>query len=207
VEKDKQPDVISITSAKVLDDPFSTIEKNLRRKYYGWEGAKQFDGTGDRLRRAFDEFCWTSKAIDAEITKALQSEFVYNDFDEMLVEGPIETWTLCPHHLLPCKFTVYVGYIPSQKVLGLSKFARIAVALSKRPVMQEMYTKELAEIINVNLAPVGVGVFVIGKHGCMTSRGIKQDASVTTSVLLGAMRFDERARTEFFRLANGGNCK
>lgn len=175
---------------------FNTLETDLRKKYYGWAGAEQFKGTGDRLRRAFDEFCWPSSRIEEEIQKALKSEFDF-DIDEMLVEGPIDVWTLCPHHLLPCHFTVYIGYIPTGQVLGLSKFARVAVALGKRPVIQEMYTKELADIINTSLKPKGVGVRVIGQHGCMQSRGIKQQASVTTAVLYGVMKDRPEARAEF----------
>jgi len=189
-----------------LEEAFSAIEEHLKRVYYGWEGRTQFNGTGERLVRALNEFCWTSSVIDSEIQKALKAEFDY-DVDEMLVEGPIDVWTLCPHHLLPCHFTVYVGYIPTGQVLGLSKFARISVALGKRPVIQEMYTKELADIIDNALKPKGVGVFVVGQHGCMQSRGIKQQANVTTAVLHGAIKDRPEARTEFYSLVRERNGK
>ena len=189
-----------------LGKAFQTLESHLKRKYYGWAGRGQFDGTGERLGRAFDEFCWTSKAIEAEIQKALKSEFDY-DIDEMLVEGPIDVWTLCPHHLLPCHFDVYVGYIPTGQVLGLSKFARIAVALGKRPVIQEMFTKEFGDIISTRLKPTGVGVFVVGQHGCMQSRGIKQRANVTTAALYGAIKDRPEARAEFYALVERRNGK
>lgn len=189
-----------------LSEVFHTLEGHLQQKYYTWEGRSQFKGTGERLLRSFDEFCWASEAIDAEVSKALKAEFNY-DIDEMLVEGPIEVWTLCPHHLLPCHFMVYVGYIPTGRVLGLSKFARVAVALGKRPVIQEMYTKELADAINSGLKPKGVGVFVVGQHGCMLSRGIKQHANVTTRVLLGSIKDRPEDRAEFYAIVRERNGK
>lgn len=187
-----------------LLEAYNAIEGYLKKKYYGWDGRGQFSGTAERLVRSLQEFCWDSKDIDAEIKKALKSEFDY-DISEMLLEGPLDVWTLCPHHLLPCHFEVYVGYIPSGQVLGLSKFARIAVALGRRPVIQEMYTKELADIIRDGLNPVGVGVSVIGQHGCMQSRGVKQQANVTTSVLYGAIKDKPEARAEFYSLVERRN--
>lgn len=187
-----------------LEQPYLVIENYLKKLYYGWEGRGQFDGTGARLVRSLHEFCWTSEAIETEVQKALKAEFDYN-VDEMLVEGPIDVWTLCPHHLLPCRFTTYIGYIPTGQVLGLSKFARIAIALGKRPVIQEMYTKELADIINNALKPKGTGVFVAGQHGCMQSRGIKQQANVTTAVLHGSIKDRPEARAEFYSLVRERN--
>lgn len=185
---------------------FNTLEEYLRGKlYYGWQGAKQFDGTGERLSRAFEEFCWPSARIEEEVEKALVADFFF-EIDEQLVEGPIDVYTLCPHHLLPCHFVVFIGYIPTDKVLGLSKFARAAVALGKRPVMQEMYTKELADALEKYLKPRGVGVFVIGEHGCMQARGIKQNANVTTAVLKGALKYGLE-RSEFYSMVREKNCK
>lgn len=184
----------------LTSNPFSfdflSLEEALRKHYYSWEGAKQFEGTAGRLARAYEDFCWSTERIQAEVDKALSAEFVYN-FDEMLVEGPIDAWTLCPHHLLPCHFEVYIGYIPTSHVLGLSKLARIAVALAKRPVMQEMYTQEIAAAIST-LNPQGVGVFVLGQHGCMQARGIKQRAGAATAVLKGTIKDRPDARQEFY---------
>ena len=189
-----------------LGDIYKSLENHLKRKYYGWEGRSQFDGTGDRLVRAFAEFCWTQDKIQKEVDKALKAEFDY-DADEMLVEGPIDIWTLCPHHLIPCHFEVYVGYIPQGLVLGLSKFARIADALSRRPIIQEMYVKELADTIEKGLKPIGAGVHVIGQHGCMQARGIRQRANVTNSALRGAIKDRPEARAEFYALVRERNGK
>ena len=161
-----------------MEELFTELEKKLRRRYYGWAGGKQFDGTGHRLARAFEEFCWTNERVEKELKMCFDAAYV-DSYDELLVEGPIEVWTLCPHHLLPCRFTVYIGYMPSELVLGLSKFSRVAVILGKRPVIQEMYSRELADVIQARLKPEGVGVFVVGEHGCMRARGVHQDRKST----------------------------
>lgn len=188
-----------------MADFFDGMERELRKLYYGWEGAEQFIGTASRVRRmTYKEFCWPSDKINAELEKCFKAIFM-DDYSEMLVKGPIEVWTLCPHHLMPCKFKVYVGYVPNERVLGLSKFSRVAVILGRRPVMQEMYSKELAEVILTNLKPRGVGVFVIGEHGCMKARGVQQDANVTTSVLKGVIYDRPEVRAEFYSIVRGGN--
>lgn len=187
-----------------LEEFFKGLEQRLRKRYYGWSGAKQFEGTGSRLVRAFDEFCWTNERIQEDLEKHLSTAFI-DKYDEMLVEGPVKVWTLCPHHLLPCQFTVYVGYVPNELVLGLSKFARIAVTLGKRPVIQEMYSRELAEAVDGYLKPRGVGVFVVGNHGCMETRGVCQRADVTTSVLKGVIRDNPEARNEFLAIVRERN--
>jgi len=125
-----------------------------------------------------------------------------NGYDEMLVTGPIEVWVLCPHHLLPCQLMVTIGYVPNGKVLGLSKFSRIAVTVGKRPIMQEQYSTELADELNSRLQPKGVAIYVVGHHDCMRSRGVKQDAPVVTSIIKGV--FEEApVRGEFLAIARG----
>ncbi len=186
------------------EDLFDQVEALLSKRYYGWAGKEQFKGTGNRLRRAAEEFCWEPTRIQEELDKCFGA-VVFDNYDEMLVEGPIQVWTLCPHHLMPCRLEVHIGYIPDKEVLGLSKFARIAVILGKRPVLQEMYSSELATIIMEKLHPKGVGVYVIGEHGCMRARGILQSARVSTSVLLGVVRDKPEIRAEFYAIVRGRN--
>lgn len=117
----------------------------------------------------------------------------------MLVERNISVWTFCPHHILPCHFIVNIGYIPKKEVLGLSKFTRIAIALGKRPVIQEQYTQEVADVLYDSLKPEGLGVYVIGSHGCMACRGVEQpEVDVTTCVLKGSFLTDGTVRKEFY---------
>jgi GTP cyclohydrolase I len=187
---------MAYSSRKIAED----IENFLSVRYEDWIGKEQFKGTADRLVRMVDELCWPIEKITEECEKYFKSTFK-DSYDEMLVEGPITAWTLCPHHLLPCRFTVFVGYTPNGNVLGLSKFSRLAIVMAKRPIMQESYSRELAELINNKLKPTGVGVYVVGSHGCMSSRGIQQqDTVVSTSVLLGAFKEDPKTRQEFFNI-------
>ena len=181
-------------------DILEEIEKLFKNGYADWEGGEQFNGSGDRLRRLVSEMCWSKKDIDREIDKNFEA--VFNDpYSEMLVCKNVNVWTLCPHHLLPCNFRVYIGYLPkSGKVLGLSKFARIAVTLAKKPIMQEQYTRELAGVFGSKLDPDGLGIYVIGKHGCMGCRGINQELEIVTSKLEGDFLEDHSTREEFLSI-------
>jgi len=173
----------------------------FQERYKGWEGAKQFSGTPDRLVRMYDDFCWPPERISSELDK--QFRLFKNDYDEMLVVGPIKLWTLCPHHLVPVELSCWIGYIPRGRVLGLSKFARIAVIMGKRPIMQEEYTTELVGLFMEKLEPRGMAVYVEGRHGCMVSRGVEQDSLVATSGLRGDFLESQSTRSEFFAIVRG----
>jgi len=181
----------------ILVGACNQIVSYLQKAYKGWEGAKQFTGTPDRLVRMYQDLCWTPEKIEREVNR--QFQVFDNKYNVMLVTGPINVWTLCPHHLLPCQFLVTIGYIPSiGKVLGLSKFARVAEILGKRPIMQEEYSMELADAIEEKLQPKGVAIHVVGRHGCMLSRGVKQNSPVVTSIVRGAFESEQETRAEFF---------
>lgn len=188
-----------------MGDIYQEIEKGFQDLYSGWDGAEQFRGSGERLRRLVEEMCWSRHRILAEVEKCLRAVFK-DPFDEMLVTKPINVWTFCPHHILPCNFKVHIGYIPTSDVLGLSKFARIAVALGRCPIMQEQYSREVADTLFRALKPSGLGVYVIGKHGCMGCRGVNQELDVSTAVLKGSFKDDPMVRQEFYwHISQGGS--
>lgn len=114
----------------------------------------------------------------------------------MVVLRGHEVHGLCPHHLLPVIMKVYVGYIPREEVLGLSKLARVAEEPLTKPILQEEYTEAVAERFKI-FKPKGVGVVVVGLHGCMRHRGIKTDADVVTSVMSGDFLMNPTIRQEF----------
>ena len=123
-------------------------------------------------------------------------------YDELVLARRIPFRSICEHHLLPFVGVAHVGYLPGDRILGLSKLARIVEHFSCRPQVQERLTKQIADWLQANLAPHGVGVVVEAEHTCMTLRGAKATGSVTTtSTLLGVLRDDARARAEFFALA------
>lgn len=183
---------------------FDSIEESLKRQYEKWSGSSQFEGTARRLERMVGEMCWTLERIEEELEDCFRA-VTSDDYDEMLVSGPTSVWTLCPHHLMPCHYRVHIGYIPYGGVLGLSKFSRIAIILAKRPVIQEQYTRELADVLMSKLKPLGVGVHVVGNHGCMSSRGVCQNMNITTSVLRGVMMHNPLSRSEFHSLVRDGS--
>ena len=122
------------------------------------------------------------------VKHALGSFGIEDGYEEVMTIADIEVVTLCPHHLLPCDYKVNITYSPNGYVLGLSKFARLAVILGKRPIMQETYTRELADTIFDRVHPIGVKVSVTGIHGCLKFRGAKQNAPVTTEQFRGTIR-------------------
>ena len=183
-------------------DIYQKIELLFRKRYEDWEGAVQFEGTSKRLRGMIEEMCWLLPRINEGLEKCFEAIFE-DPYDEMLVSGPTKVWTLCPHHLVPCLFKVHIGYIPKGKVLGLSKFSRIALILGKRPIMQEQYSRELADTLWENLGPEGVGVSVVGSHGCLEMRGVKQDVKISTAVLKGSFKEDHKVREEFYKIIGG----
>jgi GTP cyclohydrolase I len=123
-------------------------------------------------------------------------------YDELVVARAIPFRTVCEHHLLPFAGTAHVGYLPGDRILGLSKLARVVEHFAARPQTQERLTKQVADCLAASLRPRGVGVVLEAEHTCMTLRGVRAVGAVTlTSTLLGTLRDDPRSRTEFFALS------
>jgi GTP cyclohydrolase I len=119
-------------------------------------------------------------------------------YDEMVIVRDIEFYSMCEHHMLPFMGRVHVAYIPSDKVIGLSKIPRIVDLFSRRLQVQERMTTQIANYIDVVLKPQGVAVVAEGMHMCMMLRGVKKkDARMTTSAMLGIFRDDMSTRMEF----------
>lgn len=153
-------------------------------------------GTPQRVSRAWAEF------IDYRAGK-LGTCFEASRVDQMIVIGDIEAWSYCEHHLLPFRVKAAIGYIPSGKVLGLSKFGRIVHEAAHRLQIQEGLTHDIAVKVR-DLAGTGdVAVLLQGEHLCMSMRGIRTPAVMTTSVVWGAFRDNPVARGEFKSLVSG----
>jgi GTP cyclohydrolase I len=124
--------------------------------------------------------------------------------DEMVVLRKIAFTSLCEHHLLPFTGWASVAYLPVDRVVGISKLARLVDCFSRRLQLQERMTMEIAGAIDRCLQPRGTGVLVTASHGCMACRGVrKAEAEMVTSALTGALRTDAAARSEFLALADG----
>lgn len=122
-------------------------------------------------------------------------------YDELVVARAITFRSLCEHHLLPFTGRAHVGYLPGERILGLSKLARVVELFSCRLQVQERLTSQIARWLEDNLSPKGVGVVLEAEHMCMSLRGVRATGSSTvTSTLLGEIRDDPRTRAEFFAL-------
>lgn len=118
--------------------------------------------------------------------------------DEMVVVKSIELYSHCEHHMAPFFGVAHVAYIPSKRIVGLSKLARVVDIYSQRLQVQERLTNQIADAIQEGLDPVGVGVVIEAKHFCMCSRGVNKQGSTTiTSALRGALKDKPEARAEF----------
>lgn len=125
-------------------------------------------------------------------------------YDEMVVLKDIRFVSFCEHHMLPVVGKAHVGYLPTDRVVGISKLARVVHGFGRRLQIQEKMTSEIAHAIQDVLRPQGVGVVIEAEHSCMTLRGVNvAGASLSTSCLMGVIRDDPRTREEFLRLVRG----
>jgi GTP cyclohydrolase I len=154
-------------------------------------------GTPDRVARAYAELL-TPESFDA-------TTFPNDEgYDELVIEKDIPFSSLCEHHLLPFSGVAHVGYLPGERLLGLSKLARVVSFFSRRLQVQERLTTQVADWLSETLQPRGVGVVLEAEHSCLSTRGARMNGARTvTSALRGLIREDERTRTEFFMLAGG----
>jgi GTP cyclohydrolase I len=129
-------------------------------------------------------------------------------YDELVLVRDIPVRSLCEHHLLPFVGVAHVGYLPDDRILGLSKFARVVEHFARRAQTQERLTTQVADHLQHRLAPLGVGVVIEAEHSCMSLRGARAEGARTvTSTLRGRLREDPSARTEFLSLAREGGRK
>jgi GTP cyclohydrolase I len=127
-------------------------------------------------------------------------------YDELVVARAIPFHSLCEHHMLPFVGVAHVGYLPDDRIIGLSKLARVVELFARAPQVQERLTTQVAGWLDRQLAPRGVGVVIEAEHMCMSLRGVqKPGATTVTSKLLGRVREDSRTRAEFLSLCEGGS--
>jgi len=119
------------------------------------------------------------------------------NIDSMVVLGPIRVHSLCSHHMVPFLGQAWVGYIPDQKITGISKLARIVDWFSRRPQIQEELTEQISSFIEEKLEPLGVGVYIKAQHGCMQIRGIQEPESFMTTTSLRGVFMKGEVKEEF----------
>jgi GTP cyclohydrolase I len=155
-------------------------------------------GLADTPRRMAEAYAELLTPVPFEPTT-----FVNTDgYDELVVAGSIPFHSLCEHHLLPFHGVAHVGYLPGERIIGLSKLGRVVDLFARDLQVQERLTQQIADWLDERLRPRGVGVVLEAEHLCMSLRGVqKQGARTVTSALHGLVREDPRTRQEFLDLA------
>ncbi|WP_041373666.1 GTP cyclohydrolase I FolE [Phenylobacterium zucineum] len=164
------------------------------------------EGLLDTPRRVVKSYKELFAGYETDPREYLQRTFdEVGGYDELVILKDIRVVSFCEHHMLPFLGKAHVGYLPRNRVVGISKLARVVHGFARRLQIQEKLTAEIAEAIQDILQPKGVGVVIVSEHSCMTMRGVNTPGSrLTTSHLLGEVRDDPRTRTEFFELVRNG---
>jgi len=159
------------------------------------------DGLRNTPERAAQAMQYLTRGYRQSVEEVVNNAIFDTDNDEMILVKDIELYSLCEHHLLPFIGRCHVAYIPTGKVIGLSKIARIVDMYARRLQIQENLTKQIADTLMSAIRPAGVGVIIEARHLCMMMRGVeKQNSMMTTSMMLGSFRDHDRTRSEFLRL-------
>jgi GTP cyclohydrolase I len=213
-----------------LIDKTESLEKEIYRKnwvVFPWEnGLEESNGIEDNIRRIMqfigeDPDREGLRETPERVTRALKHWFsgydqdpatVLKTFtdgaegcDEMVVVADIPFFSHCEHHMAPVFGTATIGYIPSEKIIGLSKLPRLLEVFARRMQVQERLTNQVAEALMEHLQPLGCGVVIKARHFCMESRGIeKMGSTTTTSALRGVFKTEPSTRSEFLALAHKG---
>ena len=157
--------------------------------------------TPERVANAYEEILG---GYTTDPNKLINDALFTVDYDEMVIVKDIEYFSLCEHHMLPFFGRAHVAYLPRNKVLGLSKIPRIVDMFAHRLLVQERMALLIAKFIRDAINPLGVGVVIEGQHLCMMMRGIKKEqASMTTSAMLGGFRNNLATRMEFLNMLRG----
>ncbi|UCH85875.1 MAG: GTP cyclohydrolase I FolE [Candidatus Latescibacterota bacterium] len=154
--------------------------------------------------RVADALRYFTQGYRIDIDDVIKGSIFNEKQEEMVLLKDIDFYSLCEHHLVPFFGKCHIAYIPKDRIIGLSKLARVVDGFARRLQVQERMTREIAEAIERSLNPHGVGVVIEAQHLCMMMRGVeKQNSIATTSALLGEFKKNSATRMEFFSLLGG----
>ncbi|MCK5609758.1 GTP cyclohydrolase I FolE [Candidatus Pacearchaeota archaeon] len=174
---------------KLVQELLAAIDEDVER-----EGLVD---TPKRVAKSFNKLFGGYK----EDPKKLITVFDNEGYDEMIIARDIDFYSTCEHHMLPFTGKAYVGYIPNDKIIGLSKLPRLVEIFSRRLQNQERLTKQVADTLTEMLNPLGVGVVIKAEHMCMKARGVeKQNCEISTSSFTGLFKKNQNTRAEFLDL-------
>jgi GTP cyclohydrolase I len=184
---------------KLFVDGYSKILEGLSRLGYDTKD-ENFSETAARAAKALHELIHDQKQVQVQVSALLAKTFPAK-YTEMVISKHNTTFGVCPHHLLPVVYRISMAYIPTDKVLGLSKLSRLARLISRGPRLQEDLTHELADILHHQLASQGSAVYIEGLHMCMAARGVgAHEARLVTSGVRGVFLEHLATREEFIKL-------
>ena len=177
------------------------LSKHYHEILVGLGENPEREGLLDTPKRAAKAMQYLCNGYDKSLEEVVNGALFESDNDEMVIVRDIELYSLCEHHLLPFIGKAHVAYIPSGKVLGLSKVARIVDMYARRLQIQENLSRQIAEAVQQVTGALGVAVVIEAQHMCMMMRGVeKQNSSMVTSVMLGEFRENAATRSEFLSL-------
>jgi GTP cyclohydrolase I len=188
--------------------PRPSREKALEavRTLLAWAGDNpDRPGLIDTPRRVVDAYGEWFDGYDADVEKELSRTFEdVQGYDDMVLLRDIEVESHCEHHMAPFLGKAYVAYIPNEKVVGISKLARVVEIFSRRLQTQEVLTNQIAAAIESHLQPAGVAIMIDAEHQCMTTRGVHhRHVSTITTRFTGVFKTDAALKDRFLRLAQG----
>lgn len=188
-----------------MQDGFAEVIKGLHDYYPALLlSDENLTRTPERVAKAMVEM---TQGLGVNVREVLKTDFPSEGYEQMVLLRNIEFTSLCAHHFLPFTGVASIGYIPAPggRVVGISKLARVLDAYAKRPQIQERLSKQIAELLWIELKPEGVAVLIEAKHECIACRGVrKQNSEMVTSAMLGAFRENASTRGEFLRLVRKG---
>ena len=156
------------------------------------------DRTPERVARALT---FLTRGYREDPRKVINGALFSEPYSEMIVVSDIDFFSLCEHHILPFFGKAHVAYIPRDRIVGISKVARLVEVFARRLQVQERMTTQIANTVQEQLDPAGVGVVLEAEHLCMRMRGVeKQNSRVTTSAMLGSFQSNQKTREEFMTL-------
>src|SRR5205823_6050872 len=177
------------------------MQELIRQLLAGLGEDPRREGLLDTPKRVEKAYQFLTGGYKANIDQVLNNALFTVDYSEMVIVKDIDFYSLCEHHLLPFFGKCHVAYIPSTKVIGLSKIPRIVDVFSRRLQVQERLTNQIADTIRDKVCPLGVAVVMEATHLCMSMRGVeKQNSFAVTSAMTGAFRDRARTRMEFLEL-------
>ena len=199
---------------KALTEAYAVIVNHLRGNTRDKKLVENFKGTEARCVKALLANCLSDAEIAERIKEVIKTSFPVHrngtDMGGMITQGPIALNSMCPHHLMPVRYSAYVSYLPNDTVLGLSKLTRLSKLLAMRPVLHEQLALDIASVLYSNdvneeafpsIRSQGSAVMLVGTHTCMSCRGVEEDTKTGVVELRGAF-WEVGVEEKFYQAVN-----